>query len=369
MKTRDEIQAEAVECIEAFRGHTVIDVSPRVGKTKIAIDYCNKSKQKNILLVYPENTLKSVWESETKKWNLSAKVTYINKVSLPKVKSFDNFDLIIVDEIHTLSPNNIKLLSKVTPHILGLSGSLSDDTLTTLRYDLNLETAFAYSIEQAINDGIISDYEINIHYTDLNTTDKYIDAGGKVKKFKTTEAEQYKYLTRSFAKFKEKELYEPFPSNIKAKNIKMAIARQRKQLLATCKTKINKAKELISEEERCIVFTAYTETADKLTKFSYHSKSKGDELDQFQAKRINKLSVINMANAGVTFVDLKTAIFHHTTTNPETAIQKALRTMNLDPKTNKKAVIHMVVVRDTVDENWVLSSIKMFNPNKIKIFL
>jgi len=214
-------------------------------------------------------------------------IPIINSSSLHKHEA----DLLICDEIHNLSKKQKNELHKFN-HVIGLTGSLGDDTRHSLK-EIGLNVVFEYTIKEAIKDGIISDYNINVVTVPLNSKDKYIKAGSKDKPFYTTEKGQYDYLTKQFNRFKQMSW-----SNPKNTSIKMAFAGKRNRFITSCKSKIEVAKKIIDRTERCLVFTSLTDVADKLTDSSFHSKSEGDELDNFISKKINKLTVCNMVEMG-----------------------------------------------------------------------
>ncbi len=108
----------------------------------------------------------------------------------------------------------------------------------------------------------------------------------------TTEKQAYNWLSSEFQRFKDL----AFEGDSKADKMKMFYAGQRARFLYSCNTKINLAKKLIDKQDRVLIFTTLINSATKLTQYSYHSKSKGDELDLFIGGKIDKLAVINMSS-------------------------------------------------------------------------
>ncbi len=360
---REEIQKEAMQAIvdSSFVGY--IDVSPRVGKSKIVIDAMNLmyNKEISILITAPFNSILESWQKEFIKWKLSKhiNISVINQRSLEKV-NLEDYDVLICDEVHSLSSRQLEVIANQSfLGLLGLSGSVSSDTSKKLRKELDLHCIYEYSIEQAIEDGIIADYEILLVPIALDNKVAYIEAGNKAKRFMTTEKKNYDYLTKSFDKFralawKRKEL-EP---------VKMSFASKRANLIYTSKTKIEATKKILAKLDRTLVFTARTKVAEELGDKSYHSKSTEDTLTQFFNEEFSKLGVCEMTNMGITFPNLKVGVFHQLRSSEESAIQKVLRMCNLEEDVIAKIII--VYYENTKDEEWVIKATTPFDPNKVK---
>jgi len=60
----------------------------------------------------------------------------------------------------------------------------------------------------------------------------------------------------------------------------------------------------------------------------------------------------------ITIPNLKVGIFHHLQSSEERAIQRVLRMMNLEK--DEKASIWIVVLKDTVDEEWTRKALSSF---------
>lgn len=359
MLSREIVQNNAVNAIIKHSYAGIVYVSPRVGKSKIVCDILKMPafKKSKILITAPYNTILDSWTSEFEKWKVNTKnITLINQRSLSKVKLTD-YKHIICDEIHTLSDNQIVELQKTDAPILGLTGSLSKESKKLLKDELYVEPIFTYSVEDAINDGIVADYKVYLIGVPLDNKDKYIEAGTKDSKFMTTEYANYQYLTAQFEKFKKMSW-----NNKKFDAVKMQYASKRASMLYTAKSKITVTKKIIAAHNRCLIFTARTETADDFAT-SYHSKSKEDYLEQFKDGTINKLAVCEMTNMGITIPNLKVGIFHQMKSSEESAIQKVMRMCNVEQ--DEIAEIYITYFINTIDEEWVKKALSGLNPEKI----
>ena len=358
MTIRDKRQEECLFSIVAKDFEGFIDVSPRFGKSKVICDAINKiAKKDKILITVPNNDIIESWKTEFKKWKVRKRIKVINQRSLHK-EDPKKYTLIICDEIHSLSANQRKYVSKFKK-IFGLSGSISKDTEEVLNKDLKIKNIYTYSIDEAVDDGIISDYAIYKIPVELNSTDKYLEAGGKKKKWKTTEAKQYQYLTANFEKFKRLAWF-----NANLSGVKMRCASQRADFIYTTRSKVEVAKKVISKFSRSLVFTGRIKVAEDLG-YAHHSKSEEDNFNKFLNEEINQLAVVEMANMGITFPNLKVGIFHQMKSNEEAAIQKVMRMCNLEGEETAK--IFVLYYANTIDQQWADKALSGFNEDKIHL--
>lgn len=319
----------------------------------------NSFKPEDFTITVPYNTIiENSWKPEIEKWKLGFMPNLINQRSLDKVTECK---VLLCDEIHSLSSNQIRLIKKLKPKILfGGSGSISKDTQDLLDKELDLNCVFEYSIENAITDGLISNYEINIVSCNLEDKKKDFLVKTKSTEYFTTEKARYDVLSKMFRKFQFAQ-YGSKSDKERAKNaaIKMNFARLRSELIYTCNTKRKLAKKLVETNPRSLMFTTRTQIADEICEASHHSKNKKEKnLSKFIEGEISSLGVAQMVQMGITIPDLKVGIFHQMQSNEESAIQKVLRMCNLEDE--KMAKIFIVMLNNTVDEEWVKSAVSPF---------
>lgn len=357
MDKRAKIQNEGTKAIIDNNYRGIIDVSMRVGKTKLVIDALNHiSKPKRVLIMAPQKTILKSWKEEVKKWNLEDHITvdYIWSNSIKKINK--NYDLIIADECHCYNQSVLDYLRKhqiFGTRILGLTGTLDDVAAFNLENTLGLKTIYKYSFEQAIEDKIVADYHITCIGCYLDDTREIIQCGTKEKPFYQTETKAYKYWDN---------LYKDKVSKRNFSNLQF-IGSKRLEIIYNSQTKLEKTLELVEEKERCLIFTGRQIIADKIGEASYHSKSNKNTLDKFKKEEINKMSAIGMVSLGVTFPNLKVAIFNQLKSVESLCIQQTFRVMSLEE--NKKAEIYITYLKGTQDEKWLKSAIGAFDKNKI----
>lgn len=358
-EVRTRVQQNAVNHIRQQDYKGIILVSPRVGKSKILIDSIRDNKDWDICISSPYDTIKQNWYDEMKKWDVDYyKINSICHRSLEKIPI--NLDLLVIDEVQTLSQRQIDTIRLKKPkRLLGLTGTLNNDTKFDLNRQLGLKPIFEYSIDQAIEDGIISNFEIVIVECDFDDTRKDILSGTKKKSGWATEQGHYNYLTKQFEKFKVLSWDKP-----EMEPLKMKYAGDRSRFIYESKSKFEIAKKIIEKSERCLIFTGLQKIADTLCNHSYHSKSEDNNLEKFILGEIDQLAVCDMVNMGITIPNLKVAVIHQLKSSSEMSLQKILRMCNLED--DRIATIYLTIYKNSVDEKWTEKALETVNQTKVK---
>ena len=126
------------------------------------------------------------------------------------------------------------------------------------------------------------------------------------------------------------------------------------------------AKKLFdSITDKCLLFANTKEQADKLCRHSYHSGNASSEenLEQFKLGKINKLSAVLQLNEGVNIPDLKSCIILHSYSSNTKTAQRLGRALRLNP--NDTAHVHILVYKNTIDEEWTKQALKEFDESKV----
>jgi superfamily II DNA or RNA helicase len=263
-----------------------------------------------------------------------------------------HFDYIILDEIHEFSDGQLDVADKLvecTPTI-ALTGTATASTLKNIEKRTGLQVGFEYTIEEAVRDGILCDYEINVHLVEL---DDRIPQYESKKGRKYTEKRWF-----SINEFLRKKTKNPFFDN-KLINI-----------VQNSLSKLRKTKALLrdSGEERVLVFCGTTKMADSLEIPVYHSKEKDEEtFRQFCEGEIPKIATVKMAKAGIKVVPINRAIFGYMNGSPETACQSICRVMAKEMwNEDKKAIIDIVALKEKFELSRLKTALMWLNEDKIK---
>ena len=329
----------------------ILLLCPRFGKTRVATIILKDFKpDAKVLIAYPDEKIKASWEDEFSKTQYSnPNVILSTHLSLKKYKD-EKFDVVIVDEIHRLSENQInvcKEMFSLNKHVLGLTGTLSSETEHTLFSELNLVVIASYPIEQAIEEGVISNYHIIIVKVSLDKHKKIYKGKSEKQKF-----DSYSYVIEKLEEEKKDTLF-------------LRLARMR--VIQNSIAKLNKTKELIEKENRCLIFCGTTSVADRLGVPSYHSKSSEKTLfEEFVSGEGKHLAVCKIGATGITFHPLSSVIINYFSSNEEDFVQKILRSMSYEyDNPEKKAIITIVSSNEEVELKWLKRALKSLNPKKI----
>lgn len=359
MKNRTIIQEEALKAIEGKR-KAGLGISMGVGKTLIGLMYLDNIHVncmfKKYLIVAPKISIYDSWKDECVKHGFAHLLPYLEFTTYRSLqKASKDYDIVILDECHSLKFSHDYWLATFPGRILGLTG-------TPPRYkasekgrmvSLYCPILYTYIMDSAVDDKILNDYKIVVHVLPLSS-----ERNMKVKKkdgsyFMNSEQKSYEYWSDQLKRIMS-------PKEVQIKRI------MRMKALMGFPTKEKYAKELLDMiHDKCIVFCNTTEQADWICKNSYHSKNQdsNDNLDEFKNGSITKLSCVQQLNEGVNIPNLKAGIILHSYSNERQSSQRIGRLLRLNPK--DKSTIHILAYKDTVDMDWISEALKDIDSEKI----
>ena len=356
MTIRDRRQKEFADAWLNSGKFGILNLCPRFGKIYCTINILEKLKPKSVLIAYPDNKIKQSWKDDFEKrgWD-DSNVTYTTHLSLKKHLK-DPFDLVVIDEIHLLSEAQIEAVREmieINNHILGLTGTLSKHTESTLCNELGLCVVATYSIDQAIQEGVIVDYQITVVTVPLDNKLKN-DYKGKLRTEKQ-QFDSYGYVIESLERQYKNTMF-------------LRLARMR--IVQNSLAKLDKTRELLKrhKEERILVFCGVTKIADQLGIPSYHSKKEEKKIfDDFVEGKGKHLAVVKIGNTGVTYKPLNRVIINYFDSNGENLAQKINRCMAMEyDNPDKKAQIYIISSNETVELKWLQKALEFFDKTKIR---
>jgi len=353
-KNRTDVQSEAVESLLKSKKSGVA-VSMGVGKTLIGLKHLDSLSAAKVLVVAPKKSIFQSWKDEMVKHSmqhLESSVTFSTYISLNKQDL--NYDVVYLDECHNLLPSHEPWLDKFQGKIVGLTGTPPKFERSTKGKLVNkfCPIRYSYFVDDAVSDGILNDYKIVVHMLKLGTA-KNIMAGGKTKKWPTSELESYSYWCDRIERSMNP-------------NETMMLRIQRMKAMMSYPSKEVYAKKLFdSITDKCILFANTQQQAEKLCKHSYHSENPDseDNLLKFKVGVISKLSAVLQLNEGVNIPELRQGIILHAYGNERKSSQRIGRLLRLNP--NETAIVHILCYEGTVDESWVKSALSVFDQTKI----
>jgi superfamily II DNA or RNA helicase len=358
MNNKDSIQEQALKEIEKHE-RCGVGISMGVGKTRIAIKHLIKNFHPFVkaLVVIPKLSIKDSWDDELKKMNLeklSSHIVFTTYLSINKQDPTD-YDIVYLDECHSLLDTHEMFLKKFKGKIVGLTGTPpirkeSEKYRMVYKY---CPMVFNFSVDQATDQKILNNYKIFIHKIELSklqTLKKKKKNGGV---WYTSERNDYEYLTRQLAEATTPKQMQFF-----------SILRMRAMM--DYNTKEMYVKSILKQvNDKCIIFANTQEQADRICKYSFHSNNiKSDEnLQLFKDSRIQKLSCVMQLNEGVTIPNLKVGIIMHSYGNERKSNQRIGRLLRLNP--TETAYIHILCYKDTIDEKWINNALEGLDQSKI----
>ena len=362
MSKREEIQQEALDMAIANK-RCGLGISMGVGKTLIGlqyIDYYQKANMKKlrILVVAPKISIFDSWNTDAAKFGISLdNVEYTTYLSLHK-KNPGHYDIVVLDECHSLLLSHIAFLGQFTGRILGLTGTpprhhQSEKGKMVHQFCPML---YKYITDDAVSDDILNDYRIIVHkmpISNINSLPVSIKSGMQ---FYTSERKSYDYWTKRIVAAQSK----------KQEQIASVM---RMRVLMDFRTKETYVKKILADiEDKCIVFCNTQDQADRICKHSYHSNNLESEqnLQDFKDGKISELSCVLQLNEGINIPELRAGIIMHAYGNERKSSQRLGRLLRLNP--TETAYVHILCYKDTVDERWVAEALKDLDPRKIKYF-
>jgi len=368
MKSKDTIQEEALVKLSKYE-RAGLGISMGVGKTLIGLKHFERiwhhykdtlqlDKDRigaKALVVAPKKSIFKSWKDEAVKFKLDyllEDVTFSTYRSL--VKQDLDYDVIYLDECHSLLPNHSRWLKQYKNRIIGLTGTppktiYSEKGRLIEKY---CPIIYEYIVDEAIDDSILNDYEITIHLLTLGVDNTLKKTHG-TKIWYTSEQKSYDYWTDRYNQ----------SETGKQRQISSVM---RMKDMQTFVSKAVYAKRLLEQSEnKCILFANYQEQADNLCQHSYHSSNPDADknFEMFVNGEIDKLSCVLQLNEGVNIPGLKEGIIMHAYGNNRKSTQRLGRLLRLNP--NDKSIIHILCYKNTIDVKWVKDALETLDQSKI----
>lgn len=348
------------------------------GKCKIALDLMQPVLKKGepLDIVVPQTEIIKDWKMEIVKWGYTQYNGQINIYcdrSLHKHKTQAN---VIFDEAHLVTTRmNKYLLPKTYIHnLVALSATVEHkkrNLLTALR--LTPSNTVEYSLDQGVDDGLVSPYEVLVVKIPMDKKNKNVRAGAANKPFYVTEADQFNYLTKRISETQTALDYASIRGN------KQEVARLHGELkmrkiwrtkgIYDFPSKRLAAKEVLKQlpdDLKLLGFCGSIEQCDKLFKHKYHSKTNEDDLIAFRADKITRLGSVAALNMGINISNLQIGLVVQVQSSFIHLAQRAGRTFRKDPKDPDKVGLLIILVSDNPAEmGWLKGAISRLDQRRI----
>ncbi len=339
--------------------HGRLLLAPRSAKTRIMIELIKRDNPNSVLWITPSRKLanEDIY-SEFDKWNASS---YKNRVKTNTYRSLEKesgyFDWIILDEEQALTELNSEnlLCGKLKyGNIISMTGTNTKHYHKNKIYDaLNLNVLHTVTINQAVNEEILSDYLPFVVSCDLNRS-KDIKIEYKNGSFYSSEYDQY-----MFHHNRTENAISIGSSAVK----KFSMARL--NAIKNSPTKIRVAKKLLSKVTgRTIIFCPTIKIAQELCKNTYHSKTNDKDLKKFINQKIDIISMVNSGGTGYTYNNVKNLIIMQADSDSNgLTSQKVCRALLKED--GKIPNVIFIMLNNTKDVVWVEKALQRFDSSKI----
>lgn len=362
MSKREQIQQEALD-VAIKHQRSGLGISMGVGKTLIGLRYIDHFQKANmdklrVLVVAPKLSIFDSWRSDAERFDIPLiNIEFTTYLSLNKYNPHE-YDLVVLDECHSLLYTHHTFLAVYHGRILGLTG-------TPPRYmqsekgemvQMYCPILYKYITDDAVEDAILNDYRIIVHKLSLSNNLSQPVKGKNGHTFYTSEKKSYDYWTKRIME-------------AQGKKQEQIASVMRMRSLMDFRTKEKYTKDLLAEiEDKCIVFCNTQDQADRICVHSYHSNNEDseDNLQQFKDGNISELSCVMQLNEGINIPDLRAGIIMHAYGNERKSNQRIGRLLRLNPE--ETAIVHILCYKNTVDERWVSEALKDLDQSKIKYY-
>lgn len=349
---KDTIQKEANIAIDNAGGDGAVIAATGSGKSKVAINRAIKIISKNpeakILIVVPLIGLKLNWRDEFIKWGyidqFFKNIEILCYASLSKERN-ETYDLVVFDELHNITPNHLPFFKyNSIKNKIGLTATIPHDKMKRdFLTAIKLLPVYRLNINEATDLRIVTPYHIYVVDLHLNNVDKTISVGGKTKKFKVTERNNYDYLSKLVSEA-------PTEANV----------RKMLRFLKGLESRTNIArlflKHVIPPEIRTIIFCASIEQADQLSQNSFHSKKRDKSgFAKFCNMEVNEMSCVDAVNEGHNISNVDCGFMLYVDSTQLSFEQRLGRVIRFRP--GKTGTVIILNYRETREAHWVRSAL------------
>lgn len=314
--------------------------SIRSGKTLTILDYAVKNDYKSILWIVPYLTNIAGLQEELEKWNIDLNIICITYNSIKKYET-KHFDLVVLDECHRITQYNYQYLRSITyDKLIAMTGTYPKNVSKRelLHIDLKLRLVYTYSIKDAVLDGNVAPYNINIIIKKLSSL-KTIHVLTKKYNFYTSETASYKFLISKILKSDGKQ--------------KMMSIFNMMRFLNTVPSTITFIKNYITanKSKRFIIFVATKAMAEQCSEYCYYGDKDDKYFNEFREGKINHLVLVEKATIGVTYNNLDGCLLTTINSSNSSVLQKIFRTILFRP--NYTAQIDILINDKTIQQEWI----------------
>ncbi len=390
--TREEAFSQCLAALNKSN-FTLVELPTGYGKSYISIrmtnhiieTFCKDKQEVSILLLVAKTAHKGTWKKELSKWGgIKGNANLIIECYESLHKHIEKyFDIIIMDECHHLNSDlRQELFNTISfGKVIGLSATIPRKLKQYFQYEYHAQTVLC-NITDAIKDGVLPEPQIILYPLELDNvhTTETIEINPKAKGslYHGSFSKLWSYRkmkVHAIISCTQRQKLNDMNSQILfqknsfmrthqeyTKNKWLFSCGERIKYLANLKNSIVKAILSSLDNERTLTFCKTIEQAECLGKYCIHSKNPNSEqiYNDFNAKKINHITSVNILNENANLVDCKYAIFANYSSSEICSVQRCGRALR-----HKSPVIIMPFYKNTREEEILADMIKDFNPDSI----
>ena len=362
----------------------ILELSTGVGKSKLALQYINKTNPNKILIVIPRLVLINSWKDEINKWgynNLLDNITFTTYVSLQKHKDKE-WSHIVMDEAHHLSDRCKEVLVEMnSEYKLFLSATIKRDLKGWIIHTYPKVKTITVSLKDAIENDVLPDPKIFLLPITLDNTNSteilvkknknskltidcfYKDRWKYLKLYncniKCTPQQYYTEISKDIEYWKKQAM---FKKSFEFKWLKCC--NDRLKWLSNQKNNIIIAILKHLKDYRVLTFCNSIDQTELLGKYCINSKNKKaiDYLTMFNNKKIKHITCCDMVNEGVNLADCRIGLFATINSSEVLVKQKNGRILR-----HKEPVIIIPYYKNTREEELVVKMLENYNKELIQV--
>lgn len=389
--TREEIYKECVNKISKTNT-LLMELPTGYGKSKLSIDlathllsskWYTQNYVPSVLLLVAKRVHKQTWKDEMEKWGgiqpKSGKINLRMECYESLHKCDGKYDLIIADEVHHLASElRLDLFKSIKyGYFLGLSATIPQKLKQLFKYKYHADVV-SCDIVEAIEDNILPEPQILLFPLMLdnrNLTEEWeinAKASGPIVRGTINDIWKLKkQKVHAVLSCTQKQKLLEFNKLIEWEKGKYMLTRseamkqswlfhagKRLEYLADIKVPIIKDILMKLSRQRTITFCKSIAQAEEVSQHCIHSKN--DESDQtyqdFNAKKINHISTVNILNENANLVDCKYGIFCNFSSSESVPWQRLGRSLR-----HKEPVIILPYYAGTREEEIAKDMTEGFN--------
>lgn len=388
--TREEVNQLSISSLQKSN-FTLLELPTGYGKSKLSIDLVNhlaatkyEGKKVSMLLLVAKTVHKQTWKDEINKWG-GLNVTSLTVECYESLKKHEGetFDIIVADEVHHINSDaRLEYLSTLGyGNIIGLSATVPQKLKQYFIYKYHAEIVSCPLID-AIESDVLPEPKIVLLPLQLDGTKvkETIEVNPKAKgpiqrgdykklwfyrKAKihgiVSCTEKQKLGDMNVCILKEKNLYAR-TRQIFFKNKWLFDCGERIKYLANLKNDVVKSILAKLANERTITFCKTIEQAEYLGEHCIHSKNKDSDqvYNDFNAKKINHITSVNILNENANLVDCKYAVFANYSSSECVSWQRLGRSLR-----HKSPIIIMPFYEGTREQEILEDMLKDFSKESI----